>query len=310
MKKYERAGGEALAKAVEEMFKTGLDDYHLEPLNLVDEKGDGVGCVKKGDGVIFCCRRGEREVELTDAFADPDFSGFEREKIDPLDFVILTMYHEKYTYLPIAFAPSKVQKTLGEIVSKAGKTQMHLAESEKYAHVTFFFNGGVEEPNPGEDRILVPSPKVATYDMQPEMSANEVTEKVIEEIEKDKYDLIILNFANSDMVGHTGVFDAAVKAVETLDKCVKQITDAVIEKDGQILLTADHGNSDYMLDADGNVVTSHSTNPVPLVNISNDAKEFNEYGMSGEGKLADLAPTLLTLMDIDIPEEMTGKPLV
>ena len=189
--------------------------------------------------------------------------------------------------------------TLGEYIADQGLTQLRIAETEKYAHVTFFFNGGVEAPNRNEDRILVPSPKVATYDLQPEMSAYEVTEKVLEAIETDKYDLIILNFANADMVGHTGVIEAAKKAIEALDKCVPQIVDSILAKDGQILLTADHGNADVMLDKDGNTVTAHSLNDVPLLHTANEPKQ-----------LCDIAPTILKLMHLDIPAEMTGKPLV
>ena len=206
----------------------------------------------------------------------------------------------------VAFPPQKITNTLGEYISSLGLYQLRIAETEKYAHVTFFFNGGVETPNPLEDRILIPSPKVATYDMQPEMSAPEVTDRVIEEIVSSKYDLIILNFANADMVGHTGNFEAAVKAVEVLDACVKKIVDTVLAVDGQILLTADHGNADEMLDAAGNVVTAHSTNPVPLVHISSDPVKFTKES----GKLADIAPTLLYLMQLPIPPEMTGDCLM
>ena len=194
MSRYQKAGGEALAKAVEKVYESGKLDYHLEPLNLW-EGGVPVGTVKAGDGVIFCCRRGEREVELTDAFTDPAFAGFAREKIDPLDFVILTMYHEKYTYLPIAFAPSKVQKGLAQVLSEAGKTQLHLAESEKYAHVTFFFNGGNQTPFAGEDDIRIPSPKGVSFDTVPELSLPKVAETLADGLRKG-YDFIVTNFAN------------------------------------------------------------------------------------------------------------------
>jgi len=206
----------------------------------------------------------------------------------------------------VAFPPHRLENTLGEYISGLGLSQLRIAETEKYAHVTFFFNGGVEEPNPLEDRILIPSPKVATYDLQPEMSAFEVTDKVLSEIASAKYDLIILNFANPDMVGHTGVFDAAKSAVEALDGCVGRIEDAVLAAGGQILLTADHGNADNMLDEEGNVVTAHSTNQVPLVHIAEEpVKGFKEGG-----KLADIAPTLLTLMGLPVPAEMTGSCLI
>ena len=185
-------------------------------------------------------------------------------------------------------------------------SRINISETEKYAHVTFFFNGGVEKPNTLEDRILIPSPKVATYDMQPEMSAYQVTEKVIEEIKSLKYDCIILNFANADMVGHTGIFDAAVKAIEAVDKCVGKIAEAILESDGQILLTADHGNADDMINEDGSPITAHSLNPVPLVHISN----MPVSSFKDDGKLCDIAPTMLKLMGIPVPPEMTGKPLV
>ena len=206
----------------------------------------------------------------------------------------------------VAFPPEDVEPTLGGTIAKAGLKQLRIAETEKYAHVTFFFNGGVEEPNPGEDRILIPSPKVETYDLKPEMSAPEVTEKVLEQIAEDNYDLYILNFANPDMVGHTGVFDAAVQAIETLDGLVGQIADAILAKDGQILLTADHGNADYMLDDKDNVVTKHSVSRVPLCHICNEPAKFNKDC----GKLADIAPTLLTLMGLEVPAGMEGDVLI
>jgi 2,3-bisphosphoglycerate-independent phosphoglycerate mutase len=206
----------------------------------------------------------------------------------------------------VAYPPKDVDPTLGKTIADLGLKQLRIAETEKYAHVTFFFNGGVEEPNVNEDRILIPSPKVATYDLQPEMSAPEVAATVIDRINKDIYDLIILNFANPDMVGHTGVFDAAVKAIETLDGLVGQIRDAVFEKDGQILLTADHGNADTMLDEKGEPVTKHSTARVPLCHICKEPVPFKK----DTGKLADIAPTMLTLMGLEVPEGMEGDVLV
>ena len=282
--------------------------------------------VKDGDSIIFCNFRPDRARELTRAFVDPNFEkpveeggmgGFTRKKIiNDLVYVCMTQYDAEMPNVEIAFPPKRLENTLGEYISSLGLRQLRIAETEKYAHVTFFFNGGVEEPNPGEDRILVPSPKVATYDLQPEMSAPEVKDRVIEEIKarredgSSKYDVIILNFANSDMVGHTGVMEAAVKAVETLDGCVSEIVSAIEEVGGQLLITADHGNSDMMLDAEGNPFTAHTTNPVPLCYVGDAGHEFNEHGLSGEGKLADLAPTLLYLMGIDIPSEMTGEVLM
>ena len=197
------------------------------------------------------------------------------------------------------------KKHTGQVLSQAHLNQLRIAETEKYAHVTFFFNGGIEAPSPGEDRILIPSPKVATYDLQPEMSAYRLTEEVLGQIQKDYYDVIILNFANADMVGHTGIMEATIKAIETLEQCVPKIVAEILARDGQILLTADHGNADCMLDEDNHVVTAHSLNPVPLVYISNHPARLAEGG-----KLADIAPTLLHLMNIQIPPEMTGKSLI
>lgn len=259
-----------------------------------------------GDGVIMYNFRPDRAREITRSIVDSDFDGFERKKmLKDINYVCMTQYDSTMPNVSVAFPPATYKNTFGEYISGLGLTQLRIAETEKYAHVTFFFNGSVEEPNKGEDRILVPSPKVATYDLQPEMSAFIVTEKVLEAIESDKYDCIVLNFANADMVGHTGVMEAAVKAIEALDKCVVQIVDAVLGKGGQILMTADHGNADLMEDENGNVVTAHSTNPVPLVNISDKPRELKEGG-----KLADIAPTMLEMMGVEIPEEMTGESLL
>ena len=263
--------------------------------------------VRDGDSVVFINYRPDRAREITRALVDPDFDGFDRKKLPQnLTYVCMTEYDVSMPNVKVAFPPEVVEPTLGGVVSAAGLTQLRIAETEKYAHVTFFFNGGVEAPVAGEDRILVPSPKVTTYDLQPEMSAPILTEKVLDAIDSDKYDLIILNFANPDMVGHTGVFDAAVSAIEMLDGLVQQIAERVLSKDGQILLTADHGNADYMLDDNDNVVTKHSLSPVPLCHIANEPSPFNVP----HGKLADIAPTLLTLMSLDVPQEMKGEMLV
>ena len=271
--------------------------------------------VKSGDSLVMFNFRPDRAREITRAFVDPDFEnpdnagtlgGFERKAVmKDLTYVCMCQYDATMPNVKVAYPPETPKNTFGEYISGLGLTQLRIAETEKYAHVTFFFNGQVEEPYEGEDRILVPSPKVATYDLQPEMSAFQVTEKVLEAIESDKYDFIILNFANSDMVGHTGVMEAAIKAIESLDTCVSKIVDKIIEKDGQILLTADHGNSDEMIDDNGNVVTSHSLNPVPLYHISREP-----YQLKDGGKLCDIMPTLLTLADVPIPKEMTGTCLI
>jgi 2,3-bisphosphoglycerate-independent phosphoglycerate mutase len=217
----------------------------------------------------------------------------------------MTQYDAEMPNVLVAFPPQSLTNTLGEYLSRLDLKQLRIAETEKYAHVTFFFNGGVETPNNGEDRILIPSPKVATYDLQPEMSAYQVTEKVVEKVKDNFYDVIILNFANPDMVGHTGSIEAAVKAIEALDQCVPQVVNAVLELGGQVLITADHGNADYMLDDEGNTVTAHSLNPVPFLVISRDPVTLMEGGV-----LADVAPTFLDLMGVEKPAEMTGHSLL
>lgn len=297
--------GLAVSSAIEGMkrsYENEVTDEFVEPMVCKDYPG-----MSDEDAIVFCNFRPDRAREITRALVDPAFDGFTREKTlaNPL-FVCMTQYDATMPNVKIAFPPHNTENTLGEYISKLGLHQLRIAETEKYAHVTFFFNGGVETPNPLEDRILVPSPKVATYDLQPEMSAFEVAEKTVEEVKSGKYDVIILNFANPDMVGHTGVFDAAVKAIEAVDQCVGKVVASVLDAGGQILLTADHGNADNMLDEDGNVVTAHSTNSVPLVHISSEPAEFT----AEKGKLADIAPTLLHLMGLEIPPQMDGKCLV
>ncbi|MBQ6621366.1 MAG: 2,3-bisphosphoglycerate-independent phosphoglycerate mutase [Mogibacterium sp.] len=267
----------------------------------------GEGTIKSGDSVIFINFRPDRAREITRTLVDESFDGFER-KVFPenLTFVCMAEYDATMPNVLLAYPPETVEPTLGSVAAEHGLRQLRIAETEKYAHVTFFFNGGKEAPEEGEDRILVPSPKVATYDLQPEMSAPIVTEKVLEAIASDRYDLIILNFANPDMVGHTGVFEAAVSAIETLDGLVEQIVEAILAKDGQVLLTADHGNADYMLDDQDNVVTKHSLSKVPLCHICSEPRPF----IKNTGKLADITPTLLTLMGIPVPEAMHGDVLV
>jgi len=296
---------ETAAEAMQNSYDQGVTDEFVVPTVVLTD-GKPTAVIGENDSVIFYNFRPDRAREISRAYIFEDFDGFERKNgFFPVHYVSMTQYDKTFgDKLDVAFRPVSLDNTLGEYLAKQGKTQLRIAETEKYAHVTFFFNGGVEEPNENEDRILIASPKVATYDLQPEMSAYLVTERVLEEINSDKYDVIILNFANADMVGHTGDMDAAVAAIEALDKCVPQIAGAVLAKDGQILLTADHGNADNMLNEDGSIVTAHSLNDVPLLHIANDPKELKP------GKLADLAPTLLELMDIDIPGEMTGESLV
>jgi 2,3-bisphosphoglycerate-independent phosphoglycerate mutase len=250
--------------------------------------------------------RPDRAREITRCFVDPKFNGFNRTKeISNLFYVCMTQYDAEMPNVHVAFPPQSLKNTLGEYLSELGLKQLRIAETEKYAHVTFFFNGGVEAPNNGEDRILIPSPRVATYDLQPEMSAPLVTERIIEKIKDDFYDVIILNYANPDMVGHTGNMEAAEKAIEALDQCIPQVIDAVLELGGQVILTADHGNADCMLDENGQIMTAHSLNPVPFLVISRDPVTLMEGGV-----LADVAPTLLDLMGIDKPAEMSGHSLL
>lgn len=266
----------------------------------------GKTTILDNDAVIMYNFRPDRAREITRAFVDPDFDGFHRKKtIKNLCYITMTQYDASMPNVEVAFPPQSLVNTFGDYISSLGLKQLRIAETEKYAHVTFFFNGGVEAPSEGEDRILVQSPKVPTYDLQPEMSAYQVTDKVLDQIKNNKYDIIVLNFANADMVGHTGNMSAAIKAIEALDHCVPKIVDAVLSKGGQILLTADHGNADVMTDEDGNVITAHSLNKVPLLHISKNPHQLKEGG-----KLSDIAPTLLDLMDINIPKEMTGTSLV
>ena len=302
--------GRSAATAMEAMdiaYSNDENDEFVIPTCIGGDFIDEYGlAVQDGDSMIMYNFRPDRAREITRAFVDNDFDGFERiAKLDDINYVCMTEYDATMPNVTVAYPPERLENTFGEYISSFGLTQLRIAETEKYAHVTFFFNGGVEEPNKNEDRILVPSPKVATYDLQPEMSAYQVTDQVIQAIGSDKYDVIILNFANADMVGHTGIMDAAIKAIETLDACVPRIVEAVLGKGGQILLTADHGNADVMLDESGSVVTSHSLNPVPLLHIAEDPVHF-----ASGGRLSDIAPTMLELMGLKIPPEMTGRSLV
>ena len=287
------------AEGIQASYKEEKTDEFVVPTVI-----DGYLGMKSGDGVIFFNFRPDRARELTHAFTDTTFDGFERNEDLKLSFATMTQYEEGLN-VKIAYPPQTIENTLGATIEQQGMTQLRIAETEKYAHVTFFFNGGVEEPYKGEDRILVPSPKVATYDLQPEMSALEVTDKVVEAIKSGKYDFIILNYANGDMVGHTGIIPAAVKAVETVDTCVGRFVDAIREVGGEVCITADHGNADKMMDYDNDQpFTKHTTNPVPFIVVSDRVKSVKD------GALCDIAPTLLTLAGVEIPSEMTGKNLV
>ena len=300
------------AAAIEESYAQGVTDEFILPTKVC-ENGEPIGIIGKGDSIICFNFRPDRAREITRAVSQEEFTvpkgtAFERKTgfLAPV-YVCFTVYDATFTGVEIAFPKTSMDNTLGEYLAKLGKKQLRIAETEKYAHVTFFFNGGVEAPNENEVRDLIPSPKVATYDLQPEMSAYLVTDKVLEELDTGEFDVIILNFANCDMVGHTGVIPAAVKAVGTVDECVKKVCDKILEMGGAVLLTADHGNADKLLSEDGSPFTAHTTNPVPVVLVSDKLKGAT---LRKDGVLADLAPTLLTVMGLPVPKEMTGKSLI
>ena len=290
--------------AIESSYQKEIFDEFVEPTVIVN--GDNqVATISKNDSVIFFNFRPDRAREITRVLIDKDFSEFETKKDLNLFFVCMTQYDETMPNVKIAFKPTTLVNTFGEYISNKGLTQLRIAETEKYAHVTFFFNGGNEKQYKGEDRILVSSPKVETYDMQPEMSAPEVTTKVLEAINSKKYDVIILNYANPDMVGHTGNLDAAIKAIEEIDNDVGKVVEAIRANEGVLLITADHGNSEQMVDyTTGEPQTSHTTNPVPLILVGMETAKLKT------GKLADLAPTMLDIMGLEKPEEMTGESLI
>lgn len=292
-------------KAIEDSYQKEVFDEFVEP-TVICNNGEPIAKIEENDSVIFFNFRPDRAREITRAIVDKDFNEFETKKMN-VYFVCFTSYDETMPNVHIAFKKETLHNTFGEVVSKAGLTQLRIAETEKYAHVTFFFNGGEEKQYPGEDRILVPSPKVETYDQKPEMSAYEVTDKVVEALENDKYDVVILNFANTDMVGHTGSLEAAIKAVEAVDECVGRIVKVIEEKKGNLIITADHGNAEQMIDyKTGEPHTAHTTNPVPIILITANP----DYKLKENGKLADLAPTMLELMGLEKPEEMTGESLL
>lgn len=287
--------------AVTEGYERGETDEFLKP-TIVDPQG----LVMDGDGIIFFNFRPDRAREITRAFIDNDFKEFQRRPLN-VSFTCMTQYDATID-APVAFPSQNLSETLGEVISKQGMRQLRIAETEKYAHVTYFFNGGREEPNSGEDRVLIPSPKIATYDLKPEMSAYEVTDAVIDRIRSGVYDLVVMNYANPDMVGHTGIFEAAVKAVETVDSCVGRVVDEVLTKGGGVLLMADHGNAEKMIDeTTGQPHTAHTTNPVPFLLIVNDGLK---HELRKDGILADVAPTALDLLKIPKPKAMTGKSLI
>ena len=290
--------------AVNESYAEGVTDEFIKPIVKTDAAGNPVAMMKDGDAVICFNFRTDRCREITKALTQQDFPEFGMKKLS-LNYTTMTVYDHVFQNVNAVFSNDDLSNTLGEVLAFNGRTQMRIAETEKYPHVTFFFSGGREKPFEGESRFMIPSPKVATYDLQPEMSAIEVKNTLIEKMRALQPDFICVNFANPDMVGHTGVMSAVKKAVETIDECVKEVAAAALETGYELLVTADHGNADYMINEDGSPNTAHSLNPVPLFLISN-----QDHGKLKNGKLADLAPTILTLLDIQIPKEMDGNVLI
>ena len=287
-------------KAMEESYANGVTDEFIVP-TVVDKDG----MIKGGDSVVFFNFRPDRARQITRAFVDEKFDGFERRNgFFPVKFVCMTQYDETMPNVTVAFPPEELKMTMGEYLASKHMTQLRIAETQKYAHVTFFFNGGEEKTFDGEDRILIQSPDVPTFDLQPEMSAYPVCDAVVEKIKSGKYDVVILNFANCDMVGHTGVFEAAVKAVEAVDECVGRVVDAAVSMGGAVIITADHGNADKMIGDDGKPFTPHSTNPVPFCVVGYDCK------LKETGRLSDIAPTMLKILDLPQPPEMTGESMI
>lgn len=287
--------------AIRTSYEKGVTDEFLDPMvsSLIPDP-----TLKEGDTVICFNFRTDRCREITEALTQQDFPELEMKKLD-VGYFTMTEYDETYINVKPLFTKDNLENTLGEVLSRHGKTQLRIAETEKYPHVSFFFSGGREEPFPGEKRIMIPSPKVATYDLKPEMSAYELTDTVVEEILSEKHDFICLNFANADMVGHTGVWEAVIKAVETVDSCVQRVVETALSKNYMLIVTADHGNADYEINSDGTPNTAHTVNPVPIFLVSNDPK-----GTIRSGKLGDIAPTILNLMNIPVPAEMTGNNLI
>ena len=298
-------GGEALAQAVQAAYDRGQTDYSMEPLALEDENGAPVGRIKNGDHVIFCCRRGEREVELTEAFTEKDFPHFARPDMGELEFAIMTMYHEKLKDLPIAFAPERVQMPLAQVISEAGLTQFHCSESEKYAHVTFFFNGGVNQPFPGETDVRVPSPKGIPFDQKPELSLPAVAEKVKGAVDEG-YDFILTNFANGDVIGHTSNTEAKIKAAAIVSEQVRRTAEYAKDHGYVVAVTADHGNIEKLYTKDGKPDVSHTTNLVPFIVLDPQGRAMTLR----DGRLGDVAPTVLAVLGLAKPAQMTGESLI
>jgi 2,3-bisphosphoglycerate-independent phosphoglycerate mutase len=292
-----------ILQSIQKSYDEGVTDEFIKPIVMLGEDNEAIGKLGEGDVIVFFNFRNDRAKELTIVLTQQDMPEYDMKTL-PLHYCTLTPYDAKFKGMKVIFGKDNVSKTMGEVVANAGLSQLRIAETEKYAHVTFFFSGGREEGFENEDRILVASPKVATYDLQPEMSAYEVRDKIVEDLNTGEHSFIALNFANGDMVGHTGIYEAIEKAVGTVDECVGDVVEAAQNNGYDVLIIADHGNADYVMNKDGSPNTAHSLNPVPSILVTNDYKEI------GEGILADVAPTLLHIMGIDIPEEMTGKVLV
>ncbi len=300
-------GGTLLAGAVEQAYRQGQTDYFMEPLVRVDSEGAPMGLIRPGDGVVFCCRRGEREIEMTDMFTDPDFDAVERTFLPGLRFVPLTMYHEKFKDLPTAFAPSQVMDGLAEAVSRAGLAQLHCAESEKYAHVTFFFNGGHHQPFPGEDDLRIPSPKGIPFDQIPQLSIFEVVRQVRSRL--DQYPFIVVNFANGDVIGHTTNREAKIAAATHVDKAMEELVEAARQAGFTVVVTADHGNLEVLYTPKGQPHVAHTTNKIPFV-VVGDEEVCRAAAPLKDGRLGDVAPTILQLMGLSPTQAMEGQSLL
>jgi 2,3-bisphosphoglycerate-independent phosphoglycerate mutase len=291
-------------KSLQQSYDNNVTDEFIKPIVVVDNNNNPLANIKEGDVVLCFNFRTDRGREITQVLTQQNFPEHGMKKL-PLYYVTLTNYDDSFNDVKLIFDKDNLEKTLGEVVAAAGKKQIRIAETEKYPHVTFFFSGGREEPFAGESRLLCPSPKVATYDLKPEMSANDIKDKIVPELDNKSADFICLNFANPDMVGHTGVFEAAVKACETVDACAQKVTEAALRNGYTTIIIADHGNADMMINDDGTPNTAHTTNLVPCILVDSDYK-----GKLKDGKLGDLAPTILTLMGVSIPQQMTGNVLV
>ncbi len=300
---YSPRGAVAIAGTVRDLYKEGQTDYSLDPIVLADINGSPIGRIKNGDSIIFCCRRGEREIELTEAFTEVGFPHFPRPDLQNLTFVILTLYHEKFKDLPVAFAPSRIMDTLGETISRAGLSQLHTAESEKFSHVTFFFNGGNNQPFKGETDVRIPTIKGIPFDQIPGMSLEKVADQVLDGITK-QYDFIVTNFANGDVIGHTSNREAKIQCASIVDKQLGRVVDAALAADYVTLITADHGNLEEMTNPDGTPHVAHTTNLVSCILI--DPHSPGSIDLR-DGKLADVAPTVLSALDVSRPTSMLGE---